>query len=91
MKVIKMATVGASAQELQIELDTQRKLDHPNICKIYESYMDEEHGEMAIIMEMCTGGGGGMRAQRAIHGHRPPRARCLRLCRPLLSSHMLLV
>ena len=33
----------------------QRTLDHPNIAKIFECFEDERHGEVHIIMELCTG------------------------------------
>jgi len=34
----------------------QSQLDHPNICKIVESFEDEEAGRFYIIMEYCSGG-----------------------------------
>ena len=56
MKVISLDTVGGSLDELKREIEIQRTLDHPNICKIFESYQDDQNQEMFIIMEICTGG-----------------------------------
>jgi len=56
MKVINLNTVDSNLEALLSELEIQRTLDHPNICKIFESYVDEAAGEMAIVMEICTGG-----------------------------------
>ena len=55
MKVINLSSVGSTLESLLSELEIQRTLDHPNICKIFESYVDEAAGEMAIVMEICTG------------------------------------
>merc|ERR1719224_218207 len=43
-------------EELNLEMDIQKKLDHPNICKIIESFEDPRRGIMYIVMELCTGG-----------------------------------
>jgi len=36
------------------EVDTLRKLDHPNIVKYYETYEDEHY--LYFVMELCPGG-----------------------------------
>ena len=68
MKVVNVETMGGSLRELKQELDIQSQLDHPNIAKVFESYIDEENGEMAIIMEMCTGGSLVQRVCESDHG-----------------------
>lgn len=45
-----------SFEELRTEIAVQRRLDHPNICRIFESFEDLENREVHIIMELCTGG-----------------------------------
>lgn len=55
MKTVSVADMG-SWEDLRNEIELQKKLDHPNICKIIESFEDSKHGEVYIIMELCTGG-----------------------------------
>ena len=40
--------------ELLSEVNAMRRLDHPNIVKLYEVF-EEEH-EIHLVMELCTGG-----------------------------------
>jgi len=40
--------------QLRNELHTHKMLDHPNICRIVESF--EDNKRIYIIMELCTGG-----------------------------------
>ena len=57
MKTVTLDSMGVdSFDELNIEIDLQKRLDHPNICKIIESFEDRKRGIMYIIMELCTGG-----------------------------------
>ena len=56
MKVVSLETVGGTLEELKREIDIQATLDHPNICKIVESFEDPRRGIMYIVMELCTGG-----------------------------------
>ena len=56
MKVVSADTVGGSLDELKREIELQKRLDHPNICKVFESYEDSTTNEVYIIMEICTGG-----------------------------------
>lgn len=39
---------------LEEELAILQKVDHPNIVKFYESYID--HRYLHIVMEICNGG-----------------------------------
>lgn len=57
MKTISLDSMGVDTfEELNLEMDIQKKLDHPNICKIVESFEDKRRGIMYIVMELCTGG-----------------------------------
>ena len=69
MKVISLNTVGGSLEELKKEIDVQRALDHPNICKIFESFEDTSAEEVYIIMEICTGGSLVSRMKTHRHGY----------------------
>jgi len=69
MKVISLDTVGGSLDELKREIEIQRNLDHPNICKIFECYEDRGAQEMYIIMEICTGGSLVSRMKTHRHGY----------------------
>jgi len=55
MKVITAPDREAMAS-LRNEIALHKKLDHPNIAKIIESFEDEKHCRFLIIMELCTGG-----------------------------------
>jgi calcium-dependent protein kinase len=55
MKVIpKKNCTTASTSTLLNEIEVLKKLDHPNILKVYEFYQDETN--YYIIMEYCAGG-----------------------------------
>ena len=41
-------------QKIMTEVEIQRKLDHPNIVKIYEFHEDEFN--LYLVMELCSGG-----------------------------------
>ena len=69
MKVVGLDTVGGSIDELKREIEIQRALDHPNICKIFESYEDKHAAELYIIMEICTGGSLVSRMKTHRHGY----------------------
>lgn len=55
MKTVSVTDMG-SWDDLRNEIELQKGLDHPNICKILEAFEDKRNGEVFIIMEMCTGG-----------------------------------
>ncbi|CAD8179513.1 unnamed protein product [Paramecium pentaurelia] len=44
----------ADMERLKEEVDILKRLDHPNIIKIYEFYQDNKN--MYIVTELCTGG-----------------------------------
>ena len=69
MKVISIDTVGGSLEELKQEIELQKRLDHPNICKIFESFEDKTTNELYIIMEICTGGSLVSRMKTHRHGY----------------------
>jgi len=52
LNVHQMGVEGLDA--LRKEIDAMRRLDHPNIVKLYEIFEDEE--SIHMIMELCTGG-----------------------------------
>jgi len=58
---------GGTIEELRKEIDIQRALTHPNICRLFESF--EEEGQIHIIMEICTGGALVSRMKRHSHGY----------------------
>ena len=41
-------------KKIMTEVEIQRKLDHPNIVKVYEFYEDDFN--LYLVMELCTGG-----------------------------------
>ncbi len=56
MKVIGLSQMNyAQLQNLQNEIGILKSLDHPNIAKLYEVYV--EHGLcVRLVLELCTGG-----------------------------------
>jgi len=57
MKVVSMKSMGTSNFEtLRMEVQMQKRLDHPNIAKVVEYFSDEENESMFMVMELCTGG-----------------------------------
>ena len=67
MKSVNVAGMDdLSISDLRREIDIQRTLAHPNICRLFESF--EEGGEMRIIMEICTGGALVSRMKKHRHG-----------------------
>jgi len=65
-KVVLDPTVGIELDSLQQEINVQRSLDHANICRVLESFVDTEANTVHLIMELCTGGNVIDRMQR--HG-----------------------
>ena len=48
---------GIDITSLRTEIQVQQKLDHPNICRVTESYEEEASGTVFIMMELvrsCT-------------------------------------
>ena len=57
MKTICMEDIGAkSMAELRLEINAMRRLDHPNIVKLYGAYEDVEEASVFLVMELCSGG-----------------------------------
>ena len=57
-----MKTISLSGKEREersrvlSEVHIHARLDHPNICRLYETFLDEDTAELHLIMELCTGG-----------------------------------
>jgi len=58
VRAIKIIRKSDSSEEYQQklinEVEILKRLDHPNIIKIYEFYHDEKY--FYIVTELCTGG-----------------------------------
>jgi len=56
MRAIKTINKAAlkSPEAFRKEIQIMKILDHPNICKLYESFQD--HRNIYLVLELCTGG-----------------------------------
>ena len=54
LKTLSVAKLKVDMDELRQEIDILRRLDHPNIVKVYETF--EEEGLFHVVMELCCGG-----------------------------------
>jgi len=54
IKSIGKAQMKGKEDKLKMEIDIMKLLDHPNICKLYESF--EDHRNIYLVMELCIGG-----------------------------------
>ncbi|OMJ87595.1 hypothetical protein SteCoe_10688 [Stentor coeruleus] len=56
IKIINKLTIvnEETRKKIMAEVEIQRKLDHPNIVKVYEFHEDEFN--LYLVMELCTGG-----------------------------------
>lgn len=54
IKRIKKTQPDAKTQEMKKDIEVLKRLDHPNIVKVYESYEDE--CAYYIVTDLCTGG-----------------------------------
>ena len=54
IKAISKRKIGSSLENIKEEIKILSKLDHPNICKYYETYESPKH--FYLIMEYCGGG-----------------------------------
>ena len=54
VKSILRRKVEADLELLEAELQILLAVDHPNICKFYETYLDHKYVHM--VMEYCSGG-----------------------------------
>lgn len=51
VKTMKKAKIGDNLKKLKQEIKILSQLDHPNICKYYETYESPKH--VYLIMEYC--------------------------------------
>ena len=54
LKTLSVVKLKVDMDELRQEIDILRRLDHPNIVKVYETF--EEEGLFHVVMELCCGG-----------------------------------
>ena len=54
LKTLSVQKLKVDMDELRQEIDILRRLDHPNIVKVYETF--EEEGLFHVVMELCCGG-----------------------------------
>jgi calcium-dependent protein kinase len=55
LKTVRKAQLrGSSMGRLRQEISIMKKLDHPNIIKLYESF--EDHRNIYLVLELCLGG-----------------------------------
>eukprot|EP00931_Biecheleriopsis_adriatica_P073705 TRINITY_DN47938_c0_g1_i1.p1 TRINITY_DN47938_c0_g1~~TRINITY_DN47938_c0_g1_i1.p1 ORF type:complete len:499 (-),score=106.17 TRINITY_DN47938_c0_g1_i1:89-1585(-) len=54
MRAIKMINKAKMHRHVQKEIDINRALDHPNICKLFEVFDDRRY--IYLVMELCIGG-----------------------------------
>lgn len=52
-KTIQQSKVN-SKERLKMEIDIMRRLDHPSIARLYETFQDKRN--IYLIMELCSGG-----------------------------------
>lgn len=54
LDINQMGVAGLDA--LRLEINAMRRLDHPNIVKLYEIFEDRDEDQIHMVMELCTGG-----------------------------------
>ena len=54
VKTMQKKKIGDNLKKLKDEIRILSKLDHPNICKYYETYESPKY--VYLIMEYCGGG-----------------------------------
>mmetsp|Transcript_39853 Transcript_39853/g.104363 ORF Transcript_39853/g.104363 Transcript_39853/m.104363 type:complete len:1550 (+) Transcript_39853:51-4700(+) len=54
VKTILKSRIGAPAEELEVELDVLRQLDHPHIVRVFEAF--ENLDAVLLVMEFARGG-----------------------------------
>ena len=54
LKTLSVQRLKVDMDELRQEIDILKRLDHPNIVKVYETF--EEEGRFHVVMELCSGG-----------------------------------
>jgi len=57
IKTLNIEQMGVDGMaELRREISAMRRLDHPNIVRIFETYEDQEGGQIIMVLELCSGG-----------------------------------
>ena len=57
IKALRIDQMGVDGMdELMCEIEAMRRLDHPNIVKLFEIYQDFDEGVIHMVLELCTGG-----------------------------------
>ena len=54
LKTLSVQKLKVNMEDLRQEIDILKRLDHPNIVKVYETF--EEEGRFHVVMELCNGG-----------------------------------
>ena len=54
LKTLSVKKLKVNMDELRQEISIMKRLDHPNIVKVYETY--EEANAFHVVMELCVGG-----------------------------------
>ena len=66
LKTLSVEKLRVNMDELRQEISIMKRLDHPNIVKVYETY--EEATAFHVVMELCVGGQLVSRLKQAKHG-----------------------
>lgn len=71
MKIIP-ANDSQTLEDIRAEIAVQRRLDHPNIVKVFEHFENRAAQNVYLTMEMCSGGSlvSSMRSHRHGYGER---------------------
>ena len=57
IKTLNIQQMGVEGmEELRREVSAMRRLDHPNIVRLFETYEDHERGQIIMVLELCSGG-----------------------------------
>jgi len=57
IKTLNIEAMGVDGMaELRREISAMRRLDHPNIVRIFETYEDTDNGQIIMVLELCSGG-----------------------------------
>ncbi|KOO32313.1 calcium-dependent protein [Chrysochromulina tobinii] len=57
IKTLNIQQMGVEGmEELRREVSAMRRLDHPNIVRLFETYEDHKRGQIIMVLELCSGG-----------------------------------
>jgi len=57
IKTLNVEQMGVDGMtELRREINAMRRLDHPNIVRLFETYEDDMSGVIVMVLELCSGG-----------------------------------